>query len=162
MIKLIIKIWTKFKHNRTKGNKENSVKLAKELIKIHDLKTHQDIGKFIDKKMIYKNDKLFGIIDTIQDLDYTVKRNYKGDCDDFSMLAYRLLEQINIKPSLITIVPLKFWKSHVLCLYKTDDKYFFISTNGSSANGPFNNLSQLFKRLKYKKVLGYYIDKRNL
>jgi|AntDeeMinimDraft_6_1070357.scaffolds.fasta_scaffold02049_8 hypothetical protein len=162
MISLLIKLWTKYKHTHKKGNKENSKELAKEIIKEHSLQDHYDIGEFVDDKMEYKMDKVNGLIDTIQDLDYTVNRGYKGDCDDFSMLAYRLLEELDYEPMIITVIPLKFWKGHVLCLYKVDGEYYFISTDGDSANGSFKDVEEVFDCLGYDRVLGYYIDEREL
>lgn len=158
LLKPFLKLWLLIKYKLIKGNAEKSKNLAAELVKENNLNDHYSVGRFVDQKMTYKYDDLRGVIDIIQDLDSTVKRGYEGDCDDFSMLAYRLLQQIDVEPELITIVPLRFWKSHVLCLYQVDQDYYFISTNGNSANGPFKNLEQIFDYLNYKKVLIYSID----
>jgi|SRR6056297_910026 len=156
---ILLKLYLNLKYKFIKGDKEASEKMSKMLIEEENLKDHFDVGRFVNKKMTYKSDKLFGIIDTIQDLDYTVKSGYKGDCDDFSMLAYRLLEQLGYNPYLLTIIPLKFWKGHVVCLYKVKGYYYFISTNGNTAIGGFQQIRGIFDYLKYKYALTFSIDK---
>jgi len=154
---MLLNLYLKLKYNHIKGSSEKSTALAKQIIEEENLEDAYDVGKFVDDKMTYAMDNFFGIIDVMQDLDYTVKRGYKGDCDDFSMLAYRLLEQLDYEPQLMTIVPLNITVSHVICTFEMNGLIYFISTNGTTAIGGFEDIQQIFDYLDYKRVLAYNV-----
>ena len=141
MIKWLVEKWIDKKNENIKGSTANSKQLASKIIEDYDIKDKCDVDRFVNDKMGYKLDEFAGLKDIQQDLNYTKQRDWKGDCDDFSMVAYRLLEQLGYNPKLLTLVPLKIWISHVVCVFKEDDKIYYISTEG--LQGSFNDIQEI-------------------
>ena len=145
MLKILMKIWNKIKFWCIFGNSKKSKELAQSLIIKNNIKIHTDVSYFIQSKMKYVSDPLFGIIDIQQDLDYTVKRGWKGDCDDYAVVAYRLLEALAYEPEILTLMRKNITKNHVVCIFKIDEKIGLIGTEGFEE---YENLENLLKKKK--------------
>ena len=153
MIKKLIKIWNKIKYKFKLGNTKKSKQLAKKIIKENNINHAYEISYFIQSKMKYVSDPLFGIIDTQQDLYYTKQIGWKGDCDDYALIAYRLAEQLGYKPFLLTLIRKDIRKNHVVCIFEKDNKIILIGTEGYQK---FNNMNELLKK---KNAVYYSKDK---
>lgn len=141
MIKWLVEKWIDKKNNHIKGDEEKSKRLANRIVKQYNIEDKYDVANFVGDKMDYKLDEFAGLKDIQQDLNYTKERGWIGDCDDFTMVAYRLLEEIGHKPQMLSLVPLKFWVSHVVCVFKEEGKYYYIGTEG--LQGGFHNIDDI-------------------
>jgi hypothetical protein len=113
-----------------KGNKDTSIKMAKNIIKENNIKSNREIQGYLWGHFKFSN-KFSGIIGDQQDLNYTIENNWRGDHDDYAIASYRFLNQLNYNPQLLTIISKKDESNHVICIGKDkDETYFAIGTQG--------------------------------
>ena len=160
MVKFLIGLWLKIKYRFIVGNEEYSKEIAGDIIEFYKYKTPVDIACYIFKRMKYVSDPLWGVMDIQQDLNETIDRGWKGDCDDYAMVAYRLLGELGYDTYLLTLIFDNLSKNHVVCLFKENDNWSFLGTEGYHNNFKYlNSMFNMFEKKADSKIRGYSKDK---
>ncbi|MFW6015376.1 MAG: hypothetical protein ACOCRK_03000 [bacterium] len=154
LINLFMWCFLPIKYKLKFGNTKKSLDAARVIVNTKGIKNKFDVTKFIINKMEYVSDPLGGFIDIQQDLDYTLKRKWKGDCDDYALVAYRLLQVLGYNPEMLTLIRNDLRKNHVVCYAKEldNDKVFLIGTEDIQIFNDFKTL------IKNKEAITYSIN----
>ena len=153
MIKLLMKLWLRWKYSHIRGDPEKSRELAEKIIMQKEVTSPEKVAFFLAARMKYVSDPLWGFVDIQQDLDYTFNWGWKGDCDDYAAVAYRLLEQLNKKPYMLTILRKTIRRNHVVCVFKNSGKWGLIGTEG------FEEYESFQKLIEKKGAIAYSQDR---
>lgn len=152
-MKILIKLWNFLKYLFAIGNAKNSKEKARRIVMNNHLTSGIDIAIFVHQKMIYVSDPLFGVIDIQQDLDYTAKRGWEGDCDDYAGVAYRLIEQLGRKPHMLTLIRKDPRENHVVCVYEENGDWYLIGNEG------YEKYSSFGRMIVGKEAINYSLDR---
>lgn len=131
MMSKLLGFYVNMKNKIARGDVDKSKEITEDIVKRRDINTLKDVSTFIRETMTWKADPLFGIIDIQRDVDRIKDRDWKDDCDGFSILAKRLTDVLGYKSYMLTYLPLKIWKAHVICVVETDKSHDLLLTSNN-------------------------------
>ncbi len=82
--------------------------------------------------------------DYIQTPEYTWFRK-KGDCEDFSALACRLLEQLDIKADILTVLLDPSRRSHAVCVFRGGPAWRYYDNSRLKGAGSLREIVEILK-----------------
>jgi hypothetical protein len=124
--------------------RRKSVKESVDSNKLENLKTPNDVYKWLHSHMTYKH------LGKVQSTDETIANGF-GDCHDQALLTGKLLKDINVHPKYLFMIEYYDWNSpggatHSICYYNQNGKIYWLENawaDQAGIHGPYASLSEL-------------------